>query len=234
MDRRAFICGITGGLLAAPRAAEAQPAGKVYRVGVLTPFSIDHSRRDGPSQAFFEELRKLGWLEGQNFVFDWPDSQGSAEALPRLADELVERRPDVIIAGGLRAAQAAQAVTTTIPVVFAYTSDPVGNGLVESFARPGRNLTGLADGNLERYPKALQLLTEAIPEAKAVAYIGMVPRGSTPQSGSVLAKTLDRMQTAGRTLGARVFFIGGGRIEEIESAFFGGAPQRCPRGDRVS
>ena len=208
-------------LLVAPVVARAQvQTAKVYRVGVLTPFSIEGSRRDGPAQGFFDELRKLGWIEGQNFTFDWPDSQGRPELLPQLAEELVRRKPDLILACGFSAARPARAATRAIPIVFACsTPDPVGDGLIESLARPGGNVSGLTDGSLERYPKMLQLLTEALPEAKTVAYIGIVERGAVPESGSLLAKTLDRTKAAAQTLGIRVVFVRVARIEEIEAAF---------------
>lgn len=199
--------------------AEAQQAGKVYRIGVLTPFSLSHSRQDAPALAFFDELRQRGWVEGENFVYDWPDSEGKPERLTRLAEALVQRTPDVIVAGGLPGARAALASTKTIPVVFSYVSDPVGNGLVENFARPGGNLTGLADGTLERYPKMLQLVTEALPKARTVAFVGTVQNGTTPESGSVLAKTLERLQASARLLNVRIFFLGVRRVEDIETTF---------------
>jgi putative ABC transport system substrate-binding protein len=208
-------------LLSAPVVAGAQvDTAKIHRVGVLTPFSIEGSRRDGPAQGFFDELRKLGWIEGKNFIFDWPDSQGRPELLPQLAEDLVRRKPDLILACGLPAVRPARAATRTIPLVFACsTPDPVGDGLIQTLARPGGNVTGLTDGSLERYPKMLELLTKALPDAKTVAYIGVVERGVAPASGSLLAKTLDRTRAAAQLLGIRVVFVPMARIEEIETAF---------------
>src|SRR5687768_11520117 len=106
MDRRRFLAGI-GAVAIVPVAVQAQQPGKIYRIGVLTPFSLTHSLKDGPAQAFFDELPQLGWIEGKNFVFDWPDSEGKPEQLMRLAEELVRRQPDMILAGGLPGALAA-------------------------------------------------------------------------------------------------------------------------------
>lgn len=213
--------GVTLVLLVASTVAWAQvQAAKIYRVGVLTPFSVEGSRRDGPAQGFFDELRKLGWIEGQNFIFDWPDSRGRPDLLPQLAEELVQRKPDLILACGFTAARPARAATRTIPIVFACsTPDPVGEGLIESLARPGGNVTGLTDGSLERYPKMLQLLTELVPAAKTVAYIGLVQRDAAPERGSLLAKTLERTEAAAQLLGIRLVFVRVARIEEIEAAF---------------
>jgi putative ABC transport system substrate-binding protein len=115
MIRSVVAVALALGLLAIPLAAKAQPTGKVYRIGILTPFSLSASRRDTPTQAFFDELRQLGWIEGQNFVLEWPDSEGKVERMPQLAAELVRRQVDLIVASTTAGARAAQAATKRSP-----------------------------------------------------------------------------------------------------------------------
>jgi putative ABC transport system substrate-binding protein len=136
MRRRALLYGSVA-VLAASRVAEAQQAGKVYRIGMLwnTPtLPMQDVLRQG--------LRELGWIEGQNVLFERRYSEGRNDRHPALAAELVRLQPDLILTAGTPATLAAKAATTTIPVVFVTVADPVGHGLVESFGRPGRNLTG--------------------------------------------------------------------------------------------
>ncbi len=160
MDRRAFLGTLGGGLLTASLAAEAQPAGKSYRVCflALTPGEDTTSMRP-----LLERLHELGYREGRNMAFEYRSAEGHPERLPQLAMELVRGRPDVLIAGfGTLAAQAAKAATMTIPIVFTTVGDPVRAGLVASLGRPGGNVTGLS-GLTEIGGKHLQLLQELRP-----------------------------------------------------------------------
>jgi putative tryptophan/tyrosine transport system substrate-binding protein len=138
VDRRRFITGAVC-LLAAPLAVEAQPAGKVYRIGVLSPLRA-------PSAAFFATfwapLRERGWVDGQNFVFEARYAEGNYDRFPAMAADLVRLQVDLILAYGERAALAAKEATTTIPIVMAFVSSPVPLGLVASLARPGGNIPG--------------------------------------------------------------------------------------------
>jgi len=133
MDRRAFLAGAAG-LLAAPLAAEARPAGKVPRVGFLFFGS------PGPSvelDAFRQGLRELGYVEGQNIAIVVRFAGGRVERLPDLAAELVRLKPDVIVTPSTPPSLSAKQATSTIPIVFAGIADPVGAGLISNFARPG-------------------------------------------------------------------------------------------------
>jgi putative tryptophan/tyrosine transport system substrate-binding protein len=185
MDRRAFISGITVGLLAAPFAAEAQqPAGKVHRLGVLTP-----GGRPNPSFATTSSLLPLflgerGYIEGQNLVVEQRFADGKLDRLPGLARELVELRVDTIVAPSPPAIQAVKAATTTIPIVMllAY-SDPVELGFVASFARPGGNITGVVLGaEPTMAAKRLELIKEAVPRA---ARIAILTTGESPSRTQV-------------------------------------------------
>src|SRR6266487_153921 len=126
------------GMLAAPLAAPAQKAGKVYRVGYL-------AIRPSIDEAFREALHQLGYVEGQNLVLEGRFAQGQYERLPALAAELVRLGVDVTVTISTPAALAAKHATTTIPIVMAGVSDPVERGLIASLARPCGNLTGITN-----------------------------------------------------------------------------------------
>ena len=157
-------------VLAAPLAAGAQPAAKVYRVGVLAN-AIDTG--DGPQfEAFLDELRKLGYVEGRNLDIEWRSSEGDVDLLPSLAADLVRAKVDLIVATSLLPARAAAAATKTVPIVFVVAADPVGHGLVASLARPGGNVTGLAtDLPAGIGEKVVQLLKEAVPKLSRLAVL---------------------------------------------------------------
>src|SRR5215831_18159432 len=170
MDRRVFVAG-TLGLLAAPLAAEAQQAAKVYRLGLLggSPPNSPGGRRAW--EGFFQGLRELGYVEGQNILVEGRWYGERTDRLPVLAGELVQLKVDVIVAGAAPAPEAAKRATSAIPIVMANHNDPVGSGLVVSLARPGRNVTGMSTLSPELIGKRLQLLKEAIPGISRVAVL---------------------------------------------------------------
>jgi putative ABC transport system substrate-binding protein len=154
--------------LAVPLAAEAQPAGKVWRIGVLTGIDTPESPR---GTSFRQGLRALGYVEGQNITIEWRVSDGQAERLPGLAAELVRLKVDVIVAIGNVPIAAAQRATSTIPIVMVLAMDPVATGFVDSLARPGGNTTGLTSQGTDIQGKALQLLKDAVPTVSRVAVL---------------------------------------------------------------
>jgi putative ABC transport system substrate-binding protein len=167
ISRRTFVHAVACGVLA-PLAAEAQQAGKSYRVCflALTPGEDTTSMKP-----LLERLRELGYDEGKNMTFEYRSAEGRSERLPQLAMELVRGRPDVLIAGfGTLTAQAAKAATLTVPIVFTSVGDPVGAGLVASLGRPGGNVTGLS-GLTEVGGKHLQLLRELSPGKEVIAVL---------------------------------------------------------------
>ena len=175
MERRAFISGITFGLLAAPLAAEAQHATKTHRISFL---ALTPGEDTSLMKALLEHLHELGYREGRNMTFEYRSAEGRPERLPQLATELVRARPDVLIAGfGALAAQAAKAATASIPIVFTTVGDPLGAGLVASLGRPGGNLTGLTDQAKDLGGKRLQLLREPTPGEQV---IGVLMNPDTP------------------------------------------------------
>lgn len=162
MWRRTVGCivTLTLSLLVAPLVAEAQPTGKVYRIGRLT-----EGVQPVPPR-FLEALRVLGYVEGHNLFFEQRHAE-SREQLPALAAELVTLKVDLIVTSGTPAARAAQQATTTIPIFFSLSADPVQSGLVASFMQPGGNLTGIALGLYA--DKLLEILKEAVPSIVRVA-----------------------------------------------------------------
>jgi putative ABC transport system substrate-binding protein len=168
MDRRTFLGSLAGGLLALPLVAQAQPAGKVPRIGFL------FSGASGPARevdTFRQGLRDLGYIEGQNIAIEYRFAGGQVERLPELAAELVRLKLDVIVAPYTPPALAAKRATSTIPIVFAVVADAVGAGLIANFARPGRNITGLTSSSAELGGKRLELLKQVVPKASRVAVL---------------------------------------------------------------
>ena len=168
MRRRTFLAMVPAGLLAAPLAAQAQPAGKVPRVGFLLGFSPGPSRE---VDAFRRGLRELGYIEGQNIAIDYRYARGQVERLPELAAELVRLNPDVIVAPYTPPALAAKRATSMIPIVFAGVADAVGAGLITNLGRPGGNITGLTSTGAELGGKRLELLKQVISKASRVAVL---------------------------------------------------------------
>jgi putative ABC transport system substrate-binding protein len=164
-------------LLAVPLAVEAQPAGKVYRVGLISA-AAPLSEMAGPEplhpfvRAFVQGLRILGYVEGQNLILERRSAEGRYERFGDIVAELVRLKMDVIVTFAHPAAQAAKAGTTTVPIVMAVSVDPVGNGLVQSLARPGGNITGLTVYvGPEIEAKRLELLRAMLPGVSRVAYL---------------------------------------------------------------
>ncbi len=169
LNRTGFILTLALGILAAPLTAAAQQPAKVPRIGFLT--SSSPTDLAGRLEAFRQGLRELGYVEGQTIAIEYRFGEGRPERLPALAAELVRLEVDVIVTGAPPAPEAARQATSTIPIVFAVTSDPVAEGLVASLARPGGNITGLATMAPELVGKQLELLKEVAPKVSRVAVL---------------------------------------------------------------
>lgn len=139
------------------------------RVAVLAPST--RAREEITLRPFFDEMRRLGWIEGGTIVYDRAYADDLPTALARLAIEVVARSPDLIFAPPSPAALAARKATSTIPIVFATGTDPVGAGLVASLAHPGGNVTGVLSVVETLAPKLMQVLSETLPAAKRVGYL---------------------------------------------------------------
>ena len=163
MKRRAFITLLGGAVASVPLAARAQqPAGRVYRVSYFAITSRE--RAIHLINAFEDGLRRLGYRVGENVVIEYRFADGELERLPALAADLIRLRVDIIVSGNNVNTVAAMKATTTIPIVMASSADPVSAGLVASLARPGGNVTGIAqDTGGEQHAKRLELLKDTLP-----------------------------------------------------------------------
>jgi putative ABC transport system substrate-binding protein len=157
-------------LLIAPLAAEAQPAAKVPRIGVLTNSSLD-SASVHYIEPFRQGLRDLSYVEGQNIAVEYRFAEWQDDRLPALAAELLQLPVDVLVTLSAPATRVAQQATTTIPIVFMIVNDPVGQGFVASLAQPGGNVTGVSTLSSELSGKRLELLQEAVPGLRRVALL---------------------------------------------------------------
>ncbi|MBI4629804.1 MAG: ABC transporter substrate-binding protein [Candidatus Rokubacteria bacterium] len=198
MERRAFLAGSTLALLAAPRAARAQPAGKARHIGFLS--SGFATAGADLRQAVVDGLADFGYREGQNAIFHDRYAEGRFERLPALAAELVRLRVDVIITQTTSAALAAKRATPTVPIVAVAASDLVGTGVVASLARPGGNVTGLSFLGTEVAVKQMQLLKEITPAATRLAFLA----SRAFEAPSVTFRELERAAPA---LGVSVRFV---------------------------
>jgi putative ABC transport system substrate-binding protein len=165
MDRRTFIGALASSLLAAPLAAKAQPAGKVWRIGLV---SVDEGEADGHA-AFRQGLRDLGYSEGKNLVIESRAAEGHYDRLPAVTEELLRLKVDVLVTNSTPGARAAKQATTTVPVVVAILGDAVAAGIVPSLARPGGNITGSQFHFTAIMAKRIELLREAKPGASRIA-----------------------------------------------------------------
>jgi len=168
IGRRAFVTGLALGLLARPLTAHAQPAEKMYRVGILSSSPSAGSRF---AELLEQNLRDLGYVEGRNLALEWRSVDGTPEGFDDLAVELVRRKVDVIVASVPAAVFAAKRATTMIPIVMVNTPDPVQLGVVASLGRPGGNITGVTSLSVDLSVKQLQLLREAVPRAPRIAVL---------------------------------------------------------------
>jgi len=163
--RRAFLGALAGGLFAAPAAASAQQGKGIPRIGVLGAPGTPSDR------GLLQGLRDLGYVDGKTVLLEYRSPEGDIGRLPALAVDLVRLRVDVIFAAASPHVRSARNATRTIPIVFAGVADPVGQGFVESLPRPGGNVTGVSAINVELSGKRVELLREARPNLKKVAYL---------------------------------------------------------------
>ena len=210
MRRRDFIKVIVGSAAAWPLAARAQQAAKVWRIGFLGGASREANSRNYAS--LVEGMRELGYVENKDFVIEWRSANGQYERFPELARELIRLKVDVIVTAAGAAIRTLQDATTTIPIVWVYSTDPVGNGFVASLAHPGGNITGLAASSNDTAPKQLELLAMIAPSASRIGILG---NPNNPNFASVLKNA----QVAGERAGLSITPVAAGNVEEIERAF---------------
>jgi putative ABC transport system substrate-binding protein len=196
-------------LFAVGSAAEAQPAGKAYRIGFLwdSPAVFPES-----IEAFRQSLRELGYVEGQNLTIEYRWAEGNPERIRELAQELVRLKVDLIVAPSSIYTGAAKEATSTIPIVFISHADPLGSGHVASLARPGGNATGLTIMMTETNVKGLELFKQALP---TLARVAVVWDPATPSH----RPGLKAVEAAAPSLGLRILSVPVRRATEYESAF---------------
>jgi len=168
-SRRDCLAGIGAALVAANGIAQ-EPRTGVRRVGVLAPSSA--ANEAVTLKPFFDQMRRHAWIEGHNLVYDHAYANDSQGELPRLAAELVSRKPEVIYAPPAVAALAAKAATRMIPIIFGAVMDPVAAGLVTALGRPAGNVTGVSSHADSLAPKRVELLREILPGTRRIGLIG--------------------------------------------------------------
>src|SRR3981081_4301015 len=217
LKRREFITLVGGAVAAWPLPGRAQQPATQHRIAIFHPAIpttlLTETGGGSAWRAFFGELRRLGYVEGENLIIERYSAEGHHERYADLAREIVTRSPDVIVTGTNPVVIAFKAATSTIPIV-AFMLDPLKAGLVTSLARPGGKLTGITLGTLiEIWGKRLQILKEAIPSITTAAFLGMRD-GWEGSSGQVL-------RAAGAELGISLVFMlpQKGNSSEIERVF---------------
>jgi putative tryptophan/tyrosine transport system substrate-binding protein len=208
--RREFITLLSGAAVAWPLAARSQQP-KVSVIGFLESKSARDSRQT--VAAFHRGLNEAAFIEGQNVAIEYRWADNQHDRLPTLAADLVRRKVAVIAAPDTASALAAKAATTTIPIVFDTSLDPVAVGLVASLNRPGANVTGITSLNTEVASKRLELLHEVVPKAST---IGLLVNQANPRLADI---NIAEIQAASRTLGLQILVLTASNNDAIDEAF---------------
>ena len=219
MRRRGFIA-LIGGAAAWPLVARAQQSSaKAWRVAYLYPGFLDNPVDHAVFDVFRAAMRELGYIEGKNLVIDTRTAEGKAERLPSLTNELIALRPDVIVAIATPAIAAAQRATSTIPIVMAPATDPVGSGFIKSLAHPGGNITGVANMFGDSIGKSVELLHAIQPGAKRIAVL-MSTNPTHPQQYKLV-------DIAAKTLGLAAVPVMAVTPADLEQAFDKMDQEKC-------
>jgi putative tryptophan/tyrosine transport system substrate-binding protein len=206
IDRRRFIRTAGAGIAMVALAARAQPASRLPRIGVLLAGNTGTG-----TEALRQGFRELGYVEGRTVVIEWRWWEGKPERLRDAAAEMVRLNPDVVVVGGSEATRAMREATRSIPIVFAGPSYPVEEGLVESFARPGGNITGITVAQSDHVAKMLQLLLDVAP---SLSDVGVIWSPANP--GNTF--TLRDMETAARGLKLKLLPVAMTSDADVDSA----------------
>jgi putative ABC transport system substrate-binding protein len=217
MKRREFITLLGGTAATWPLAARAQPAMPVIGFLSSTPPQAYVARL----RAFAQGLKEEGYIEGQNVTIDYRWAEDHEDRLPVLAAELVHRQVTVIAAGGSPSSVAAKAATAKIPIVFETAGDPVTLGLVASLNRPGGNLTGVTNLNVEVGQKRLELLRELLPAATIIAIL------VNPSAPAITAQFMRALQAAAPALGMQLHVLHASTDRDLDTVFAALGPLRA-------
>ena len=210
LKRREFITPLGGASAAWPLGARAQQPGKVWRIGLLSGTS--RSAASGLYDAFVEGMREHGYVDGKDYAIEWRSAEESYERIPEIAAEFVRLKVDVIITATGAALPTLKRMITTIPIVMAFSTDPVGNGLVASLAQPGGNMTGLAGSSDDSSPKQVELLATVVPN---ISRMGLLGNPSNTNYSPILKSVQDAAQKVSLSLVSKE----ARSPQEIESAF---------------
>ena len=218
--RRALVAALALGALGVPLLGRAQDgrSRKVARIGRLSPLSAEADAHN--LDAFRRGLRDLGWVEGETFTLESRFADGHSDRLPRLAAELVRLPVDLILTGSSPGALAAKHATSTIPIVMITTSDPVGDGIVASLARPGGNVTGMTALSQALNTKRLELIKETVP---GVTRVGVL----VSPTSLYTARFLKERDAAARALGLELRMVEAADAATLDTAL------TSARNDRV-
>jgi putative tryptophan/tyrosine transport system substrate-binding protein len=210
--RRKLVIAPGAGALTAPFSSFAQPRDKVWRVGFLSTGRRPDTLDTHHFGAFPQGMRELGYIEGKTLFIDWRYAESMLDRLPALAAELAQLKPDVIVVGGPDATRAAQKTTTTIPIVMASVSDPVGSGFITSLAHPGGNITGSTSLTIDLGPKRLEMLLAMVPRVSRIAVL------INPANANQV-KAVESIQGAGGKRRVTILRADARNSQEIETAF---------------
>src|SRR5262245_57961674 len=225
IERRKFLATLLGGAAAAwPLAARAQQREKMRRIGMLMPYVASDPQVQIRNAALLQGLQQLGWTVGQNVQIDYRWSGGNIDDTRRYAAELVALAPDVIFAPGTAAVGPLQQVTRTVPIVFVILTDPVGSGLVDSLAHPGRNITGFTTNDYSIGAKWLEVLKEIAPNVTRAAVI----RDPTIAAGLGMWAAIQSVSPSAAIEVSPVNMNDAGEIERAVAAF-----ARSPNGGLI-
>jgi ABC-type uncharacterized transport system substrate-binding protein len=210
MKRREFFSALGGAIIARPFASHAEQATRPV-IGFVNTASPDGYLP--MANAFRDGLREIGYIDGQNVSIEFLWAGSHNDRLPGIMADLIRRQVAVIAATSAPAALAAKAATTTIPIVFETGGDPVVLGLITSLSRPGGNITGVTQTNVEIAPKRLQLLHEVIPTAKVIGLL------VNPNDGPLAQNYIQAMQAAAYGLGLDLHLLNASTIAEFDGLF---------------
>ena len=210
MRRRDFIT-LVGGATTWPLAAHAQQPEKIHRIGVLSSLAETDPEAQAWDAAFRRRLVELQWIDGRNLHIDYRWGAGSVDRMQLFAKELVRLNPDVLVSISTPATAALQAETRTIPIVFAWVSDPVGSGFVSSLANPGGNITGFLNIEASVIGKWLTLMREVAPQVLRIGFL------FNPQTAPYARYYLDTFRSAGSALAIEAIDAPVQSTEEVEA-----------------
>jgi len=212
-NRRKLVIALGASALAVPFGSFAQQQGKVWRVGYLSQIQRPVSFENTQPGAFLQGMREFGYVEGKNLTMEWRFASDNYDLHPGLAAELVRLNLDAIVTQGTPASRAVQQATATISIVMVNVGDPVGSGFAKSLARPGGNMTGLANLSAEIGPKQLEMLLTMVPRLSRVAVL------LNPTNTANTGLFLKNLQAAGVSANITILPVEARNAENIDKAF---------------